>query len=305
MSTYLKGIFITSFSAMSFGLNPLFVNYLQSNNINLLWTLIIRFGGSFLLFILIVKSKQLNFKLDTSIREVIIIFFCAVFFLLTSVFLVYSYTRIPSGLTTVLHFSYPILITLLSIKAKRDNFSIALAISIVFSILGVYFVTNPKNMEFDLLGMTSAFLSSITFSLYLFLLNDKKVKQIDNNLFVLYLNFFSIILLLLSSIFLLDDFVAIKHIDINLITFYGVFGYIMASAFGAFCFSFGTRIVGGPIAGTIGAFEPLTAVLVGVLYLNEVCSNSYMFGVGLILISTVIVSLFNSKSKKITSKIRI
>ncbi len=298
MNTYIRGIFITSFAAILFGLNPLFVNYLQTSNMNLLGTLFVRFIGSFLVFLFINLLKKNPIILKNNFIAYFKIFICAAFFLLTSVFLVYSYTKIPSGLTTVLHFSYPIIITLMSIQAKRDTFNIPLLISIILSICGVILVTNPSEMEFNLMGIISALLSAIVFSIYLFMLNDKDIKKIDNDNFVLFLNLFSVILLIIASIFIKDDFISIKNVNINFISSLGILGYILASAFGASLFSFGTRIIGGPIAGTIGAFEPLTAVFVGILYLNESCSKYYIFGVCLILLSTVIVSLFTARGKK-------
>lgn len=300
MSNYIKGIFVTSFAAIVFGLNPLFVNFLYNSNINLLWTLFIRFFGSLIVFYLIIKFKKIKVRLDIGSREKLIIFFASLFFLLTSVFLVYSYTRIPSGLTTILHFSYPIIITLLSIKAKRDKCSIALVVSIIISISGVFLVTNPTNIKLDFYGLLSALLSALTFSFYLFLLNDEKVKKIDNYIFVFYLNFFAVILLLIISIILIDDFLYISKVKIDCFSLFGILGYIFASAFGASFFSYGTRIVGGPIASTIGAFEPLTAVLVGILYLNEICSKHYLIGVILIVSSVVLISLSNKKQLELS-----
>lgn len=293
MNRYLTGIFLASFSSVMFGLNPLFVSNLQLSNMNVYWTLIVRFGGSFLFFFSIVNFKRIDYKID---KDVIIkVFLSGLFFLLTSVFLVYSYTRIASGLTTVIHFFYPIIITLMSIQAKREKFSIALAVSIILSLIGVYLVTDPSHLEFDMLGVTSALLSAVTISIYLFLVNDEKVKKIDNTVFMVYVNLFGIIILLITALFIPNHFLQINKIIISPNTFFGIFGYIIASALGAYYYAYGAKIVGGPIAGTIGAFEPLTAVLVGILYLNEQCTNLYVLGVVLIITSTIVTSLFSNK----------
>ncbi len=293
MNKYIKGIFLTSFSSIMFGLNPLFVTTLQLSNMNVFWTLIVRFGGSFLFFFLIVNVKNIKYKLKKDI--IFKVFLCSLFFLLTSVFLVYSYTRMASGLTTVIHFFYPVVITLMSVHAKREKFTFALAISIILSLLGVYFVTDPSHLKFDSLGVISSLLSAITISLYLFIVNDKDVKVIDNTVFMVYVNLFAIILLFITSLIIPAQFMAISKISYSSDIIFGIIGYIIASALGAYYYAYGTKIVGGPIAGTIGAFEPLTAVLVGILYLAEKCTNLYILGVILILLSTIITSLFSDK----------
>jgi len=293
MNKYIKGIFLTSFSSIMFGLNPLFVTTLQLSNMNVFWTLIVRFGGSFLFFFLLANIKNINYTLKKDI--VFKVFLCSMFFLLTSVFLVYSYTRMASGLTTVVHFFYPVIITLISVYAKREKFTFALIISIVLSLLGVYLVTDPSHLKFDTLGVISALLSALTISLYLFLVNDKDVKVLDNTVFMVYVNLFAIIVLFLTSFLIPSQFMVISTISLSSNILIGIIGYIVASALGAYYYAYGTKIVGGPIAGTIGAFEPLTAVLVGILYLGENCTNLYVIGVVLILFSTIITSLFSDK----------
>lgn len=298
MNPYIKGVLLTSLSAVLFGLNPFFVNLLQNSNAGVPFTLLIRFAGSAIVFLILMLIKKTPFVLIRDSLILLKIFISSAFFLLTAFLLIYSYTKVPSGLATVLHFSYPIIIMLMSIKAKRDVFNIPLGISIFFSILGVVFVTNPFNMELDLMGVFASILSAFTFAVYLFMLNDKQIKTINNNVFVFYLSLFSLFILIITLLFLNSPFKAIQLIKPNSMFLLGSVGFVLASAFGVSLFSYGARKVGGPIAGTISAFEPLTAVLVGWLFLDEKTPSSFILGLILIIISVIIVSLFSRRSKK-------
>jgi drug/metabolite transporter (DMT)-like permease len=298
MNSYLKGIFLTSLSAILFGLNPLFVYLLQTSDINLIITLYIRFLGSVLVYLIIIRLGNIPFVFIKDFHLLFKLFISSFFFLSTAALLIYSYTKVPSGLTTVLHFSYPIIITIMSIAAKRDTFNIPLAVSILLSVIGVILVTNIGKMEFESIGIISAILSAFTFAIYLFMLNDKKIKSVDNNIFVLYLSFFSLLILIIVSFFIDNPFGNLKKIDFDVISVLGALGYVVASALGVALFSYGARKVGGPITGTIGAFEPLTAVFVGILYFNESSPDYYIVGVGLIIVATIIVSLFSARSRK-------
>ncbi len=303
MNSYFKGILLTSLSAMLFGLNPLFVFLLTNNNVSIYLSLFIRFVGSLLVYLLLFKLKKRNFIFIKNYKLLLKILISSFFFLSTGVLLVYSYTKIDSGLTTVLHFSYPIIITILSVWTKRDKLTFSLIIAIIISIIGVVFVTNPFNMECNVVGISTSLLSALTFAIYLFMINDKDIKKVDNNIFVIYLSLFSVILLILSLIFFSNHLFNSQSIIFSFETFYGTLGLIGASAVGVIIFSYGAREIGGPIAGTISSFEPLTAVLIGVLYLNESAPKYYKIGVFLIIFATVLVSLFSSRKKHNVPKI--
>ena len=198
-----------------------------------------------------------------------------------------------------MHFIYPIIITTLSIIFKRTKLNFPLIVSIAFSLIGVVLVTNPFDFNANLFGITTALLSAFTFAFYLFLLNSPQIKEIDNHVFVLYLSIFSLFIIIGFSLFNLDIYNNILNIKINYTSIIGAVFYIAASAFGVSLFSHGARIVGGPIASTLGAFEPLTAVFVGILFFKDQSPSYYLIGVFLIIISTIIIALFSPKRKSI------
>lgn len=298
MSSYFKGVLLTSTSAVLFGLNPLFVYFLTTNNVSVYLTLFIRFVGSLLVYLLFLKVSKTKFIFIKDFKQLYKILLSSFFFLSTAGLLVYSYTVIDSGLTTILHFSYPIIITILSIWTKRDKLSFTLVLAMIISIIGVVFVTNPFNMEFNIVGVCTALLSALTFAIYLFMLNDKDIKKIGNNIFIVYLSLFSVLLLILSLIFFSDYLFTYQTINFTVKTFYGTLGLIGASCLGVIMFFLGAREVGGPIAGTLSSFEPLTAVLIGVLHLNESAPKYFKIGVLLIVFATALISLFSSKKNK-------
>ena len=113
MNPYIKGVLLTGLSAILFGLNPFFVNLLQNSNVGVPFTLLIRFAGSAIVFLILIIIKKTPFVLIRDSLILLKIFISSAFFLLTAFLLIYSYTKVPSGLATVLHFSYPIIIMLM------------------------------------------------------------------------------------------------------------------------------------------------------------------------------------------------
>ncbi|MFA7107621.1 MAG: DMT family transporter [Sphaerochaetaceae bacterium] len=292
-NTGLKGVILTTVSAVMFGFMPLFAIMLRSGGMYLIPSIALRFclGTLFYGFLLLVsgKIKELHLKKGVPLRLII----TALLFCSTSFFLFISYARIPSGLATVIHFTYPVIITIFSVKAGRDRLTPFLLIAIVCSFCGILLVTDPFNAHFDLWGVVSAFVSAIVFALYTFLINDEDLKQIDNITFVFYNSGISCVVLLFISTIQLISGISVSQLfgTFSYQVLYGMLGTGLFCAVAVAFFAIGVKDIGGPVGGALSAFEPLTAVIIGVLFFKETIPAQFGFGIILILSSTLILSL--------------
>jgi len=299
----LKGVVLTTVSAVMFGTMPLFAIMLRSGGMYLIPSIAVRFciGTLFYGLLLILRGKKEELHLKKGVLSKLVI--TALLFCSTSFFLFISYSRIPSGLATVIHFTYPVLITVFSVKSRRDRLTSYLLIAILCSFCGILLVTDPFNAPFDIWGVVSAFVSAVVFALYTFLINDEDLKQIDNTAFVFFNSGISaIVLLIISSIQLISGIPSSLFFGtFSFQVLYGMLGTGIFCAIAVAFFAIGVKDVGGPVGGALSAFEPLTAVMIGVLFFKETIPAQFSLGVVLILSSTLILSL-SSMLKKDKSK---
>ena len=298
--TKLKGILLTVGSAIMFGCMPTFVTYLRSGNMGISTALTIRFGeGALLYFIFLLVFKKL-FLLRINKKVILKLILTSFFFCMTSLLLFYSYTRISSGTTTVIHFIYPILVTIISIKNGRDKLSVALVITIVCSFFGIILISDPFKANLDLVGVTTAFLSAVAFALYTYMVNDEELKKIDNTVFVFYTSTISTII---SFTFIIVNLLLGTSTMVILGEFSGKV-LIGALGVGLFCgigvifFAKGVKYIGGPIGGALSAFEPLTAVILGCLLFSETITIKLILGGIFILGSTLLLSYSKIHNQK-------
>ena len=288
----LKGVALTTISAIMFGTMPLFAIMLRSGGMYLIPSIATRFciGTLFYGFLILVKGKKKGLRLKKRVFFRLII--TALLFSSTSLFLFISYARIPSGLATVIHFTYPVIITIFSVKAGRDRLTSFLLVAILCSFCGILLVTDPFNAQFDIWGVVSAFVSAIVFALYTFLINDNDLKQIDNTAFVFYNSGISFIVLLIITFIQILSGTSTSQLlgTFSFKVLYGMLGTGIFCAVAVAFFAIGVKDIGGPVGGALSAFEPLTAVLIGVLFFKETVAPYFGLGVILILSSTLILS---------------
>lgn len=289
----IEGILLAVLSATIFGTHPTLVHFLRSGGMGITPTL---FTGSiqglaiYSLVLLVTK------KLDTihiTKGQFFRLVLCSILFYSTLWILFFSYTLIPSGLATVLHFAYPILVTIVSVLTRRETLTKVLVITLVCTFFGVLLVSNPSDQGLDPKGIVLAALSAVIFSGYIFMINDPGLKDLNNTTFVFYTSLIGSVFLL-AAILTESSFFSSSDVvwgSFSLTVLLGALTLGITQALGVFSFAQAIKFIGGPMGGTLAAFEPFTAVVIGVVFFAETMSPASIIGCLLILGSTVCLSV--------------
>lgn len=291
------GFFMTILSAILFGLSPLFTYAIMDYGYSVFTSNIVRFGGAGLVYLAIVafQGKLKNildiFKSKRLFVDTVLVGATSA---LTALLLSSSYNYIPSGLSTVLHFTYPILVTTSYVISGRTKLSARLVVCIILSFVGVILVTSNISGKASILGVLLAVLSAVMFASHIFVLNNKSLEDFPVMILVFWKCVISVIFALVLC--LINGFRTGPAVGNMPILQMILFPIVSAVAF--FAFTYGTERVGGPIASVISAFEPITAVVVGVLFLGEKSPTMIYAGVALVLIATIIMSFKKSSDKR-------
>lgn len=290
------GFFFTILSALLFGLSPLFTYAITGYGFSVFTSNIVRFGGAGIV-ILIIMAFDGKLKSVMSIfkdrRMVLDTFLVGATSACTALLLSSSYNYIPSGLSTVLHFTYPIFVTLSYSITGRTKLSFKLILCIILSFVGVVLVTSNISGKTSTLGIVLAVLSACMFASHIFVLNTKSVSKIPVTVLVFWKCVISVMFAL--TLCLINGFGKPIAMAKPPIWAFVIFPLISALAF--YSFTFGTEDVGGPIASIISAFEPITAVVVGILFLGEKSPSLIYVGIALVLAATIIMSFKKSSSE--------
>lgn len=222
---------------------------------------------------------------------VITVFGCCI----TPLLLYISYGKIGTGLTTVFHFVYPAIVTVLSLLFLKSKPKIANLISLAICLGGicVIFMFNSSGEQIGMTGSLLALGSGLTYAIYILGLSGFRYQEISGFVF----NFYGALFCAIVSLF-------VCLFSGNMYFPASGKGWLLCLLFALICnvgavvlFQSGTRLIGGERASILSAFEPITGVIIGIAFLDEQGGWSTIIGTALVVTSCVLIAVFDRKNK--------
>lgn len=277
------GMVCVMVAAILFGLMPLMTKIAYRYGSNGVSAAFGRFLSGALVsgFIMLVRKK--SFFLPVEKRKGI--FLLSVFYALTPVMLFISYESIASGMAMTLHFTYPVVVAILSAIMFHARFRKSQIFCAVLCVAGIALL-HPisKGSAF---GMLMALFSGFCYAFYVIFLEKIDLKELP----ALTVTFW---IALLSSV----EIGVYGLLTKQLVWHTGYQAYLSYIALGVFStvfalalFQKGVFLCGGFRASLLSTLEPLTGVVVGILVFQESVTVFTILGSVLVLGSAVLLVL--------------
>lgn len=280
----LKGYFLAILSSATFGLLPLFtLPILQSGDLNEPSILFYRFFlGAVTMGLLCLSLKE---SLALKPKDLLTLFGMSMLYSLTSMGLIFSYRFMDSGVSTTIHFLYPIVVYLLMVFFFKEKSSLRLYIAIALSFLGVALLSWSGG-SINLLGVGIVLFTVLTYSSYIVAINKLNLGHIHPFVLTFYVLLFGSFLFFIYALFSLDGIQTIEQTStiVNLIGLVG-FSTIVSNI----CLVLAVKKIGSTITAILGSMEPGVALFVGVLYFHETLNLWTLIGFLFIIISVITV----------------
>jgi putative membrane protein len=290
------GLFLGLMAAVCYGFIPLFTKELQAPAVGLPLSsstiLFYRFGIASLILAVIMFVRRESFRITYAefVRLVQLAFLSngAALFLISG----YRYCS-SSGVATTLHFTYPILTALIMMVFFRERSRLSTWIAIGLSIAGVALLSGVGGGA-QWLGIVLEIISALCFALYLIRVNRSRVSQMP----VVKLTFY----VMAFGALIFAAFIAYERADFDISAHYALIpsapGWLNLCLLSVICtvvtnlaLVYATQNVGPTVASILGVLEPLTALILGILFLGEELTPSMAAGIGLILPAVLIIIL--------------
>lgn len=290
------GLFLGLMAAVCYGFIPLFTKELQAPAVGLPLSsstiLFYRFGIASLILAAIMFVRRESFRITYAefVRLVQLAFLSngAALFLISG----YRYCS-SSGVATTLHFTYPILTALIMMIFFRERSRLSTWIAIGLSIAGVALLSGVDGGA-QWLGVVLEIISALCFALYLIRVNRSRVSQMP----VVKLTFY----VMAFGALIFAAFIAYERADFDISAHYALIpsapGWLNLVLLSVICtvvtnlaLVYATQNVGPTVASILGVLEPLTALVLGILFLGEELTPSMAAGIGLILPAVLIIIL--------------
>lgn len=292
MSPTVKGFLNASISGITFGLIPLFALPVLNTGMHSTSVLIYRyaFGCLAMLGMLMFHRTRMWLAFGDFLRILLLSSMYAV----SSITLIEGYNYMASGIATTLLFSYPVWTCLLSVVFLHEKLSATTAIAIAVG--GVFFLSGILDGQGDMQGLTGLFLlltSGFLYAVYMVAFPRMRIRKIPSLKLTFYIFFFAMLILALYATFTRGR---IDPIDTHnqLINLF-LLG-LVPTAISNVTLIISLKQISSTMAAVLGAFEPMTAMCVGILLFGEPLTLPIVIGFVLIITSVLILVLSKRKT---------
>lgn len=290
-----KGYILAAFAAAAYGTNPAFAIPLYEMGMNPNSVLLFRYGMGIPILALIIAIRKIDFRLHKD--EIIPTFILGVLMAVSSLTLFESYNYMNSGIASTLLFVYPIMVAVIMTFFFKEHFKASLILCFIFMIGGLLLLMRPSgDNALSGFGFLLVMVSALTYAVYIVLVNaSKAISRIPTTKLLFYVLIFG------SSVFLFKIAVGTeltlpgKHVGWYNLLALAIIPTVLSLA----CTSAAIHIIGSTPTAIFGALEPVTAVVLSVVFLNQSITNQEIIGGLLIVVATTIVVTSNSVDKLI------
>lgn len=292
-----KGLFYAAISSASFGFSPLFSLALIAAGLSNFDVLSYRWLTAAVVLVIYAACKKKTLRLN-SFDEVWRVVLLSALRSITSITLLIGYANIASGVASTINFMYPVIVALCMMIIFREDRAWINVIAIILSILGVYLLANGDGVIVEggntELGLACSLISAITFAAYYIVMKKTKADKIEVVKFTTWI-------MLLSAIYFLAAALIIDG-RITIVTDFKSWMNILGLGLWATMVSNFTgvkaiRRIGPTLTSILGALQPLTAVVLGVIFLDEHLGISTISGITLILAAVTMIVLHQRKKR--------
>lgn len=293
MNSRLKGILCGVGAAVSYGMNPLGALPLYADGINTTTVLFYRYGLAVILLGLFMAVERKSFSI--TLKEFAILVPLGVLFALSSLTLFASFHFMDAGVASTLLFVYPVMVAIIMAIFFKERITFVTVLSILLSLSGIALLyRGGDGGVLDTTGVLFVMLSSLTYALYIVIVNKSSLRMSSLKLtfYVLLVG----VLLITSCSFFGDGETRIQILTTPSMWLHASILAVFPTIVSLLLMVVAVHEIGSTPTAVIGALEPLTAVMLGVTLFGEELTLRLSVGITLILSAVILIILGNSIS---------
>lgn len=293
----INGIFYAIISSCSFGFSPLFSLGLIAAGLSHFDVLSYRWAAAGIVLMAYAFCKGKTLRLN-SFGEVWRIILLSLLRSITSITLLIGYANIASGISSTINFMYPVVVAMCMMLFFGERKSPVNIISILVSIFGVYLLASGDGLRVEggntTLGLVCSIISAFSFAGYYLLMKLTKADKIEVVKFTTWIMLMSAVYFIICGL--------IFNGKITIVTDMKLWGYIAGLGLWSTMVSNFTgvkavRRIGPTMTSILGALQPLTAVILGVLFLNEHLGIRTILGICIIMVTVTFIVAHQKNSR--------
>ncbi len=291
LSSTVKGFANRWVSSTSFGLIPLFSIPVMTAGMHLPSMMVYRFALGCLGILAVLLWKRTDMKV--TIVELTEISLLALFYDVEALLMILGYNYMPSGVATTLVFSYPIWTELLMLLFFHERFSWTTIGAMTLAVVGVGCMSFPGgDADIQPLGVVIELAAGFSYALYMVSMPHMRVRHMGGLKLTFYVFLMGMVFFALFSFLFFDGVEMVKSTDmfVNLL----LLG-VVSTALSNVTLIPAIEQIGATLTAILGAFEPLTAMIISILVFGDTLTPMICLGFVFIIGAVLMLILFKMK----------
>jgi putative transmembrane protein len=296
-----KGFLYGIVASSTFGLLPLFTLPVMGEGLTTFSILSYRMLFASILVAVLMLIGRVSFA--TNLKE--LRWFAVLGFLYygSAALLFQAYGGMASGLATTLHFMYPVSVTIIMALVYKQRPSLVTICAIILSLVGVALLCLRESSTgvSSLLSVFLVLLSGVCYAVYLVLVSTvRRINQQNSQKLTFYVLMFSGAFFMLSTLQGGGlQIIPSASAGINLLLM-----ATLPTLLSNLALVRSVKNIGSTLTSVLGAMEPLTAIIVGILVFDESLRGLMIVGIILILVSVSLIVLSPLLDKRIAERLQ-
>lgn len=284
-------------SAVFYGLNPLFALPLYEEGMTPDSVLFYRYGFAAVLLAVLMKLQHQSFSLSP--KEIVPVAVMGLLFSASSLFLYLSFMYMDAGLACTILFVYPVLVAIIMFLFFHEHLSITGVLSILLALTGILLLYNGEGEgALSTTGVVLVLFSALSYAIYIVGVNKSALKRMNTAKLTLYALLFGIIIYVVRLDFLTS---------LQPVPSFGGGIRLFAMAFlptvvSLVCMAAAVHRIGSTITAVLGALEPVTALIIGVLLFDEAITPRITLGVILVIGAVTLIIVGDTAARSVKKR---
>lgn len=281
----LKGYFLAALAAATYGTNPVFAVPLYGEGMNPVSVLLFRYMLSLPFLALMIFYRGQSWTLKRN--EIWPVAMLGLLMAMSSLTLFMAYEYMNAGVASTLLFVYPVMVAVLMSFFFHERFRFTTGLCLLVMAAGLMLLLKTDgDTPLSLTGFLLVLISSLTYAIYLVMTNVSGTVAAIPTLKLLFYQ-----ILIGSSLFVAVlaggvtlTLPAVPVAWLNLVAL-----ALLPTAISLMCTTTAIHCIGSTPTAIFGALEPVTAVVLSIIFLGQGLTTNEIIGGTLIVIATTMV----------------
>lgn len=286
----LKGFLFAAIAAAAYGTNPAFAIPLYVSGMNPNSVLLFRYVIGIPILALIIWKRGFSFYIPRKALGSVATL--GILMAFSSLTLFESYNYMNSGVASTLLFIYPVMVAVIMMFFFHERFRFSIILCLIVMLLGLWFLMGTSGSEsLSFTGSLLVMISALTYAIYIVLVNVSKViKSIPTTKLLFHvLGWGSLVFIVKIP---MGTPLTMPSEPLNWINLVAL--AVIPTVLSLVMTTRAIQLIGSTSTAILGALEPVTAVVLSVVFLHQGLTLNEIVGGILIVMATSIVVCNNT-----------